>query len=202
MPHRYCQNHFLRDVAKPMAGDRQPCQGPDAQEGARPAEDRTGGARSGGASTAPGDAAGDDAEATIVVTAEPPGSPHRRPIRPVPWCSTTARRCAASSTTIRVDRSILPACGWPRPWMRSANRSGATWTRKKGVRGAATRPPGRLHRPRPRRSQAEQETIRGYVEDIEAVAATLDPGRGELRGPPGGVRGVDRSVPAGRGSDP
>jgi len=25
---------------------------------------------------------------------------------------------------------------------------------------------------------AEQETIRGYVEDIEAIAATLDPGRG------------------------
>ena len=26
--------------------------------------------------------------------------------------------------------------------------------------------------------EAEQETIRGYVEDVEAVAATLDPGGG------------------------
>ena len=48
VPHRYCQNHFLRDVAKPVSGDRQPCQGPDAQEGARPAEDRTGRAQAAG----------------------------------------------------------------------------------------------------------------------------------------------------------
>ena len=48
VPHRYCQNHFLRDVAKPVLGGRQPRQGPDAQEGARPAEDRTGGAETAG----------------------------------------------------------------------------------------------------------------------------------------------------------
>ena len=36
--------------------------------------------------------------------------------------------------------------------MRFASRSNGTWTRKKGVRGKATRPPGRLHRPGPRRS--------------------------------------------------
>ena len=49
VPHRYCQNHFLRDVAKPVLGGRQPHQSPDAQEGARPAEDRTGGAETAGA---------------------------------------------------------------------------------------------------------------------------------------------------------
>ena len=76
-----------------------------------------------------------------------------RPIRRAPWCSTIARRCAGSSTTIREARFILPACGWRRRWMRSANRSNGTWTRKKGVRGEATRPTGRLHRPRPGRSR-------------------------------------------------
>ena len=197
VPHRYCQNHFLRDVAKPVSGGRQPRQGPDAQEGARPAEDRAGRAQAAGCRDAQGTAAGTDAAGHDArSTAEPADPPRRRPIRPAPWCSTTARRCAASSTTIRVDRCTRPACGWPRPWMRSANRSNGTWTRKKGVRGEATGPLGRLHRPRPRRS-------RGRTRDDPRLrqghrGGRGDPGSrgGELRRPPGGVRGVDRSVRA------
>jgi len=60
--------------------------------------------------------------------------------------------------------------------MTSAIRSNGTWTRKKGIRRKATRPSGRLHRPGLDHVQAEQKTIREYVEDIEKVAATLEPG--------------------------
>lgn len=62
--------------------------------------------------------------------------------------------------------------------MRFANRSSTTWTRKKGF---AERQLGRLAGCIDRglnEVEAEQETIRGYVEDIEAVAAALDPGGG------------------------
>ena len=41
VPHRYCDNHFLRDRGQACAGGRQPRQGSDATEGARPAENRT-----------------------------------------------------------------------------------------------------------------------------------------------------------------
>ena len=154
VPHRYCDNHFLRDVAKPVleADSHTKVQMRKKVRGLRKIEQAV--LKRQGV-----DGVGDRRrrrmpQATVTVTvapADPPASP--RPIPPAPWCSTTARRCAASSMTIRVDRSILPACGWPRPWMRSANRSNGTWTRKKGVRGEATRPLGRLHRPRPRRSR-------------------------------------------------
>ena len=41
--------------------------------------------------------------------------------------------------------------------------------------------------------EAEQKTIREYVEDIEKVAATLEPGA-ESCASPGEVRGADRSI--------
>ena len=41
VPHRYCDNHFLRDVAQARPGCRQSHQGSDAEEGARAAESRT-----------------------------------------------------------------------------------------------------------------------------------------------------------------
>ena len=61
--------------------------------------------------------------------------------------------------------------------MRSANRSNGTWTRKKGVRGRATRPPGSdASRAVWTKSRSEQEIIRDYVAVIAEVAATLEPG--------------------------
>ena len=60
--------------------------------------------------------------------------------------------------------------------MRSASRSNGTWTRKKGVREKQL---GRLADCIDRgveHVQAEQKTIREYVEDIDKVAATLEPG--------------------------
>jgi hypothetical protein len=73
VPHRYCQNHFLRDVAKPMAeiDGHAKVQMRKKVRGLRAIEQAVLKRRG---LAAPGDAAGDDADATVVVTAEPPGS--------------------------------------------------------------------------------------------------------------------------------
>src|SRR3954462_14286713 len=71
----------------------------------------------------------------------PPGM-----IRRATWSWTTAPRSEASSTMTRVVHSTRPGCEWPRLSTRSGSRSNGTWTRKRGVRGEATEPVGRLHR--------------------------------------------------------
>jgi hypothetical protein len=73
VPHRYCQNHFLRDVAKPVAeiDSHAKVQMRKKVRGLRAIEQAVLKRRG---IAAPGDDAGDDAEATVVVTAEPPGS--------------------------------------------------------------------------------------------------------------------------------
>ena len=76
----------------------------------------------------------------------------------------------------RAVRSTRPGCGWPTRWTRSGSRSNGTWTRKRGVRGDATEPVGRLHRQGTGPGASpEQEAIRRHVETIQEVAATLDP---------------------------
>ena len=161
-------------------GGRQPCQGPDAEEGPRPADDRTGRAPA---------AEGRDRRTTSRPRLRKP--PARRPRRrtrllpwsipPAPWCSTIARRCAGSSTTIKGGRCIRPGCGWPRRWARSGSRSNGTWTRKRGVRGGATRPAGRMHRQRAwTKSRSSKRSIREYVAVIAEVAATLEPGTEDI----------------------
>src|SRR5450432_2403300 len=67
-------------------------------------------------------------------------------IRRVVWFWTTVPRFEGFSTVTRVVHSTRPGCEWPTPWTRSGSRSNGTWTRKKGVRGEATEPVGRLHR--------------------------------------------------------
>jgi hypothetical protein len=114
VPHRYCDNHFLRDVAKPVleadshAKVQRPCSSgrrPRPRVRARP------------------------------MLRKPPAWPLRRrnwllpwPILPALWCSTIVRWCVGSSMMIRADRSNLPGCGWPRPSMRSRSRCNGTWT--------------------------------------------------------------------------
>src|SRR5262245_14896317 len=71
------------------------------------------------------------------------------PLRPTPqatWSWTTAPRSEASSTVTRVVHSTPPGCEWPRHSTRSGSRSDGTWMRKRGVRGVATEPVGRLYR--------------------------------------------------------
>ena len=100
--------------------------------------------------------------------------------RRAPWCSTIARRCVAFSMTIKEGRCTLPACGWPRPWVKSRSRSNGTWTRKKGVRGGATRPALGMHQGGLDEVKEQQEVIRDYVEVIAEVAATLEPGTEDI----------------------
>ena len=166
VPHRYCDNHFLRDLAKPVleADSHAKVQMRKKVRGLRTIEQAVLQRQE---AEAPKGLAGDDPEATVTVIAGPANrASSPRSIPPAPWCSTIARRCAGSSMTIREDRSILPACGWPRRWTRSASRSNGTWTRKKGVRGGATRPPGRLHRPglgrSPSRARVDPRVRRGH----------------------------------------
>ena len=95
-------------------GGRQSRQGSDAEEGARPAENRTSRAQAARSAEA--------SESLRKTILKPPSRCSRgrrtrllpKPIRPAPWCWTIARRCVGSSMTIKEDRSILPACGWPR----------------------------------------------------------------------------------------
>ena len=113
VPHRYCDNHFLRDVAKPMleADSHAKVQMRKKVRGLRKIEQAVLERQSVQASES---LAADDPEATVTVIVGPANAPAPEPIRRAPWCWTTARRCAAFSTTIRGDRSILRACGWPR----------------------------------------------------------------------------------------
>src|SRR3954451_22107597 len=67
-------------------------------------------------------------------------------IRRATWSWTTVPRSAGSSTMTRAVHSTRPGCEWPARWTRSGSRSNGTWTRKRGVRGEATEPVGRLHR--------------------------------------------------------
>ena len=86
--------------------------------------------------------------------------------------------------------------------MRSASRSNGTWTRKKGVAQKSnsavlpTASTGEWSMSKPR-----QKTIREYVEDIDKVAATLEPGGESTGGSPGEVQRVDRSIRADWGFD-
>ena len=111
VPHRYCDNHFLRDLAKPVteADSHAKVRMRKKVRGLRAIEQAV--------------LARPKAEAEEGLTPEAPKPPSRRPRRtgplpwsipPAPWSSTIARRCAGSSTTIKGGRCTLPACGWPR----------------------------------------------------------------------------------------
>ena len=201
VPHRYCDNHFLRDLAKPVleADSHAKVQMRKKVRGLRTIEQAV--LQRQKAETEE-DLAPDAPEATVH------GDRGRRTrllpwsIPRAPWCSTIARRCVGSSMTIKGGRCILPGCGWPRRWTRSRSRSNGTWTRKKGVRGGATRPLGRMHRAGLDEVKEQQEVIREYVEVIAEVAATLEPGTEDITRAGGEVRGVDRSLRGDRGSDP
>ena len=113
VPHRYCDNHFLRDLAKPVleADSHAKVQMRKKVRGLRTIEQAV--------------LARPKAETRDDLRPETRKPPSRRPRRrrtclrpwsipPAAWSSTIARRCAGSSMTIKVGRCILPACGWPR----------------------------------------------------------------------------------------
>ena len=107
VPHRYCDNHFLRDVAKPVleADSHAKVQMRKKVRGLRKieqavlkrqkAEDQEDLAARRSGSHHHGDAAAANRSAPW-------------PIPPALWCSTIVRRCVGSSMMIRGDRCILP----------------------------------------------------------------------------------------------
>ena len=108
VPHRYCDNHFLRDLAKPVleADSHAKVQMRKKVRGLRTIEQAV--------------LQRPKAETKDDLTPDDSGS-HRHgdrgrrtcllpwSIPPAPWCSTIARRCVGSSMTIKVGRCILPA---------------------------------------------------------------------------------------------
>ena len=174
VPHRYCDNHFLRDLAKPVLeadshakvqmrkkvrGLRKIEQAVLQQQKAETEEDLT---PDGSWSHRHGDAAANTSAAVV----DPAAS----------WCSTIARRCVGFSMTIKGGHCILPACGWRRP-RRSPGVDPTELGREK--RGFAEEQLGRLSgciEAGLDEVRDEQEMIREYVEVIAEVAATLEPG--------------------------
>ena len=179
VPHRYCDNHFLRDLAKPVleADSHAKVQMRKKVRGLRGIEQSVLKERRGMAEAEsqalPSVLDRDRDGSTLTMRLLP------RKNRPATWSWTIAPRCGASSTTIREDRFSRPVCGWPRRWTRFGSRSNGTWTRKKGARGKATRPLGRLHRQGLGPVKSEQEVLRKQVEEIQEVADDPGPGKGD-----------------------
>ena len=172
VPHRYCNNHFLRDLAKPMLEiDRHTkVQMPQKVRGLRKIEQAVLGATVAQGRGGRGRRRGPSH-----------GHGHRGASGPAPAGGRPGRYRGAGLLLLTV-RGILnddqggplqpPGCGWPRLWMRSANRSNGIWTRKRVRRGSAG-PPGRLHRPRPRRSSDRTRDDSRLRQGHPEVAATL-----------------------------
>ena len=114
VPHRYCDNHFLRDLAKPVleADSHAKVQMRRKVRGLRKIEQAVLKRQS---AEAPNSLAADDPAATVTVIVAPANALLPNPIRPAPWCSTIARLYVEFSITTREALSILPACSaWPR----------------------------------------------------------------------------------------
>ena len=200
VPHRYCDNHFLRDVAKPVleADSHAKVQMRRKVRGLRSIE-RSVLKRQHKAAEAT--CASERSGSTVRASTDPLAPVLPRKIRRSMWFWTIVRWCAVFSTTIRGDPFILLVCEWQKLWVKSETRSSETWTRKKGVRGNPTRPSCQLHRPGvgacPRRARGDPRVRRGN----RKVAATLESRRGRRPGTPGGIQAVDRSLRAVPGSD-
>ena len=188
VPHRYCDNHFLRDLAKPVleADSHAKVQ---MRHKVRGAENRTSRAQTAecrgvdkprtGRSHSNCD--GDRAPANGLLP---------NPIRPAPWCSTIARLYVEFSIT---TREASPASGLLMAAALNEVRESIqrNLDAKKGGSQKSTRPSCRLHRRGLEHVQAEQR-------QSESTSRTSTrwprPGiwRGELRAAEGEVQGVDR----------
>ena len=192
VPHRYCDNHFLRDLAQPVleADSHAKVQMRRKVRGLREIEQAV--------------LRRQKAETQDDLTPDAPGATGtasgaaNRPAAVVaPADSVVLDYCAVvrgSSITIKGGRWNLPGCGWPRPSTRSRSRSNGTWTRKRGVRTGAARPALGMHPGGPRRSQGAARSdprIRGRDRGGGRDAGARERGH---HGVTGGVRGVDRPL--------
>ena len=113
VPHRYCDNHFLRDLAKPVleADSHAKVQMRHKVRGLRKIEQAVLKRQNAEALTS---LAQDDPTATVTVIVAPATCLLPNPIRPPPWCSTIARLYVEFSITTTDALSNLPASSWPR----------------------------------------------------------------------------------------
>ena len=169
VPHRYCANHFLRDLAKPVleADSHAKVQMRRKVRGLRGIEkavlkqqrdslqDRS--AVMEPESPAPTSLAANDIGSAAGHSA----------------AEVVLDYSAAVRGILNDDQGgpfIHLVCGWPRAWRRSGSRSNGTWTRKKGIRGTSTGTFSRLHGPRfearRRRARNDQETCGGNQESF------------------------------------
>lgn len=152
VPHRYCSNHFMRDLAKPIL---------DTDSNAKvKMRSKVRGLRSPGA---PG-----------CCDSNPQRQSSKSRIQQPPWltfhssrrsrragipttsrwtpparsCSIIAQPFVESSTAIRAVPCSHLVYAWPRPSMRFATPSKSTWRKKRGLGSWATPTARRLHRPR------------------------------------------------------
>ena len=199
VPHRYCDNHFLRDLAKPVseadshakvqmrrkaracARSNKPCSSVRGRRCRRAVRETIRRHRDDDRGAGESPAPGTDPASVVVLddgaaVAESSMSDQGGPLQP------PGLRMAEALNEVR--ESIHRNLG--------------------EKRGFAEKQLGRLAGCIDRgldHVRAEQEPIRQYVKDVEEVAATLEPGAEKRRGPPEEVRGIDRSIRADRRSD-
>jgi len=132
VPHRYCVNHFLRDLAKPMleADSHAKVTMRRKVRGLRAIEREVLQQRRRIAGETPAVA---PARRPLLLHHRRTSWPRPYPSRPtrlrmlVRLCWITVALCVAYSMTIRADRSNRPAYAWRRPWETFGLRSNATW---------------------------------------------------------------------------
>ena len=183
VPHRYCDNHFLRDVAKPVleADSHAKVQMRKKVRGLR--TDRTSRARSSSAAERRESPAADDPEAAVAVTARSSVAARRRPGSDSA-CAVVLDYCTAVRGILNDDQ------GGPLdpPGLRMAealNEVRDSIQRNLDEKKGGSRRSNSAAWPAAStavwtKSGREQETIRDYVQDIAEVAATLEPGDAEI----------------------
>ena len=176
VPHRYCDNHFLRDLAKPVleADSHAKVQMRRKVRGLRKIEQAVLKQQS---AAAPKSLAEDDPEATLTVIAGPANAPS---LKSDSASAVVLDYCAAVRGILNGDQGgpLHPPGLQMAEALKEVRRVDPTELGRE-KRGFAEKQLGRLAGCIDRgleHVQAEQETIREYVKDIEKVAATLEPG--------------------------
>ena len=153
VPHRYCDNHFLRDAAKPVldADSHAKVQMRKKVRGLRGIERSVLKQQRRQRIKEESQALPQSSIVIEAVNADNAPLAEEEPAGDVILEYSAVVRGILNDD--QGGRFIRPVCGWRRLWVRFGTRSNETWTRKKGVSRGATQPPGRLHRQGPGRGE-------------------------------------------------
>ena len=171
VPHRYCGNHFLRDLAKPVLelDSHAKVQMRSKIRGLRAIEREV---------------LKERAARAKQVERVPSGRRQRRCRRRTGWmsCSIIVRRFVASSTIVKEARCVRPVCGCRKRLAKCADRWGVTFDSKKGARGSAAGTIGGLHRQRKKLGRGDAKTSRRRMSRrFVEVDANVGSGKRSLR---------------------